>query len=107
MEHALLGLAPLFGGCDRNDVGSAWFSVFFETMSPAIFLFDRTPGGVGIADALYSRVEEMILAAKQLVGQCKCEHGCPSCLYLPQCEIGNEQIDKEATRKLLGQLLNL
>jgi DEAD/DEAH box helicase domain-containing protein len=101
MEHALLGLAPLFGGCDRNDVGSAWFTVFHETLRPAIFIFDNIPGGVGIAEQLYARVGDWIKAAHHRISFCPCASGCPSCLYLPNCEIGNEQIDKRATIKLL------
>jgi DEAD/DEAH box helicase domain-containing protein len=106
LEHALLGLAPLFGGCDRSDVGSAWFAMYHETQCPVVFLFDRVPGGVGISEALYKNKHELVLAAKQRVETCKCESGCPSCLFLSQCEVGNEQIHKVEAKRLLGWLAN-
>ena len=107
LEHALLGLAPLFAGCDRNDLGSAWFSVFHETMCPAVFIYDRTPGGIGLAEVLYKRANELVAAALDRVRKCECERGCPGCLYLSQCELGNEQLDKDMAYQMLLKLKNL
>ena len=107
VEHALLSLAPLFAGCDRNDLGSAWFSVFHETMCPAIFIYDRTPGGIGLAEVLYKRVDELVDAALSRIGKCECASGCPGCLYLSQCELGNEQLDKGMAYHMLLKLKNL
>ncbi len=94
VEHAILSLAPLFAGCDRGDIGSAWFTHFVDSGNPAVFLFDRTPGGVGIAELLFARAEELVRAAYEQVRGCGCEMGCPSCLLLAGCEVGNEQLDK-------------
>lgn len=104
VEHAILSLAPLFAGCDRGDIGSAWFTHFVDTGNPAVFLFDRTPGGVGIAELLYDRAGELVQAALDQVQQCGCESGCPSCLYLAGCEAGNEQLDKLETVSMLRRL---
>ncbi|MEI8282139.1 MAG: DEAD/DEAH box helicase [Armatimonadota bacterium] len=107
LEHAILALAPLFAGCDRNDLGSAWFSVFHETMCPAVFIYDRTPGGIGLAEVLYKRVDELISAALDRIRKCECERGCPGCLYLSHCELGNEQLDKAMAYHMLLKLRNL
>ena len=107
LEHALLGLAPLFAGCDRNDLGSAWFAVFHETMCPAVFIYDRTPGGIGLAEVLYKRANELVAAALDRVRKCECERGCPGCLFLSHCELGNEQLDKEMAYQMLLKLKNL
>ena len=107
VEHALLSLSPLFAGCDRNDLGSAWFSVFHETMCPAVFIYDRTPGGIGLAEELYKRAYELITAALDRIRKCECERGCPGCLYLSQCELGNEQLDKGMAYQMLLKLKNL
>ena len=104
VEHAILSLAPLFAGCDRGDIGSAWFTHFVDTGNPAVFLFDRTPGGVGIADLLYDRAEELVQAAYEQVQSCPCESGCPSCLLLAGCEVGNEQLDKVEAIAYLAKL---
>lgn len=107
LEHALLSLAPLFVGCDRNDLGSAWFSVFHETMCPAIFIYDRTPGGIGLAEELFKRADELVDAALDRIRKCECDRGCPGCLYLAQCELGNEQLDKGMAYQMLLKLKNL
>ncbi len=104
VEHAILALAPLFAGCDRGDIGSAWFTHFVHTGNPAIFLFDRTPGGVGIAELLFQRAGELVQAAYEQVKNCSCESGCPSCLLLAGCEVGNEQLDKLEAVSILRRL---
>jgi len=71
-----------------NDLGSAWFAVFHETLCPAIFIYDRTPGGVGLVEVLYKNIRELIDGALDRIRKCECRSGCPGCLYLSQCEIG-------------------
>ncbi len=105
VEHALLSLAPLIAGCDRNDIGSAWFTHFVGTGNPAIFLFDRTPGGIGITNLLFDRAEELVRAASERVSECECASGCPGCLMLAGCEVGNEHLDKESARAYLSKLI--
>ena len=105
LEHALLSLAPLFAGCDRNDLGSAWFTVHMDTMCPAVFIFDRCPGGIGLAESLFNQASSWLQSAYQTLTQCTCENGCPSCLYLSQCEIGNEQLNKSGAIKLLRWIM--
>jgi DEAD/DEAH box helicase domain-containing protein len=104
MEHALLAVAPLLAGCDRSDIGSAWYSVFPDTLRPAIFIFDRTPGGVGLCEKLFDSVGGWLKAALQLITSCPCEAGCPACLMSPRCEAGNETLNKPNTIQLLTQL---
>lgn len=104
MEHALLAVAPLLAGCDRGDIGSAWYSVFPDTLRPAIFLFDRTPGGVGLCERLFESVGGWLKAALQLLTSCKCTEGCPACLLSPRCESMNEALHKSRAVKLLERL---
>jgi DEAD/DEAH box helicase domain-containing protein len=104
LEHALLAVAPLLAGCDRADLGSAWYSVFPDTMAPAVYVFDKTPGGVGLCESLFASMAGWLQAATQLLTSCLCETGCPACLYSPRCEAMNEMLDKPRTVKLL-QLL--
>lgn len=105
LEHALLAVAPLLAGCDRQDLGSAWYSVFPDTLKPAIFLFDRTPGGVGLSEKLFESLFEWIHAAHRLLESCQCVRGCPACLMSSRCESNNEALDKQGTLKLLRQML--
>jgi DEAD/DEAH box helicase domain-containing protein len=104
VEHALLAVAPLIAGCDRGDLGSVWYSVFPETTRPAIFIFDRTPGGVGLADRLYKSLGGWVKAAFQLLSSCDCPTGCPGCLMSPRCECGNEPLDKQYAMRILSRM---
>lgn len=104
LEHALMAVAPLIAGCDRGDLGSAWYAVFPDTMAPAVFVYDPVPGGVGLCERLYESVGAWLEAARQLLAGCECEEGCPGCLMSPRCESGNNPLDKQATLKLMQRL---
>ena len=103
-EHALLAVAPLFAGCDRGDLGSAWYLAFPDTVRPAVFVFDRVPGGVGLCEALYERREPWVRAALELLTDCDCANGCPNCLLSARCESNNENLDKRATVEVLSRI---
>ncbi len=51
---------------------------------PHIFLYDRYPGGVGFGEGLFDEHEEFVARAEELLGGCRCEAGCPSCVGPPQ-----------------------
>jgi DEAD/DEAH box helicase domain-containing protein len=105
VEHALLAVAPILAGCDRGDLGSAWYSMFFDTLRPAVFVFDRTPGGVGLCERLFESVTGWVRAASQLLSTCDCETGCPACLLSSRCESFNEVLNKQAALQLLKDAL--
>lgn len=100
-EHAILAVAPLYAGCDRADLGSAWYVAFPDTMRPAVFVFDRAPGGVGLCEALYARWPEWLGSASDVLTFCDCPNGCPSCMLSSRCEVGNETLNKRAAIRLL------
>lgn len=102
-EHALTAVAPLLAGCDRNDLGSAWYSLYPDTFRPAIFVFDRIPGGIGLSESLFTNRTSWLSSARTLLDGCLCQDGCPSCLLSSHCESGNEHLNKaEAIRLLLA-----
>jgi DEAD/DEAH box helicase domain-containing protein len=47
---------------------------------PALFLYDRMPGGVGLAPRLFDAREELLRRTVALLHRCGCEHGCPACV---------------------------
>jgi DEAD/DEAH box helicase domain-containing protein len=104
VEHALMAVAPLIAGCDRGDLGSSWFGVAPDTLRPAIYVFDRTPGGVGLAERLITDWVEWFGAAHRLLRGCACEDGCPGCLLSSRCEANNEMLDKRGATDLLGRM---
>jgi DEAD/DEAH box helicase domain-containing protein len=47
---------------------------------PTLFVYDRMPGGVGLAPRLFEQREELLLRTLRLVQGCSCQAGCPSCV---------------------------
>jgi DEAD/DEAH box helicase domain-containing protein len=47
--------------------------------SPTLFLFDAQPGGVGLAERIFERAQELIERARGLIAGCRCQSGCPAC----------------------------
>ena len=103
-EHALIGLLPLFTICDRWDVGGVSMAAHPQTGEPTIFVYDGYPGGAGIAELAFDRVAEHLHTALELVQDCTCDDGCPSCIQSPKCGNWNEYLDKPGAVLLLGLL---
>jgi len=87
LEQLLLGLAnvmkhivPVHVMCDRNDIHVVSQIKAAHTGLPTIFLYDHYPGGIGLAEDVYNRFEEIKAAAVHLIRQCPCSDGCPSCI---------------------------
>ena len=106
-EHASIGILPLFAMCDRNDIGGVSTPWHMDTGKPQVFIYDAHPGGVGIAEEGYERIEELWTRTLELVSECPCEIGCPSCVQSPKCGNNNRPLDKEAARKMLAALLGV
>ncbi len=56
VEHAAIGLLPLFALCDRNDIGGISTPLHPDTGRPQVFIHDGHPGGVGISDHGYEAI---------------------------------------------------
>ena len=104
-EHLLMAIGPLLAGCDRGDLGSAWYATFPDTMRPAIFIYDHTPGGVGLCETLFGKTAEWTKRGLQLLSSCDCAEGCPSCLYSSRCQSSNENLNKFEAARLLRSML--
>lgn len=48
--------------------------------TPAVFLYDNYPGGVGLSSPLYDQRNDIVLQAHAMVNECDCTYGCPSCI---------------------------
>jgi DEAD/DEAH box helicase domain-containing protein len=51
-----------------------------DRFTPTLFLYDNYPGGIGLSSPLCESRDTIIHDAKQLVADCNCNHGCPSCI---------------------------
>jgi DEAD/DEAH box helicase domain-containing protein len=107
VEHAMIGLFPLFALCDRGDVGGISCSFHPQVGRPAIFLYDGYPEGIGLAERCYRVLEDLMGHTLRLLQECPCEMGCPSCIHSPKCGSGNKPLDKAAAILTLQGLLGL
>ena len=103
LGFVLGNLAPLFLMCDTGDLGvfsePAWSAV---GGLPSIVLYDLVPAGIGFSERLFELHDELIRRAHELVSECACEDGCPSCVG-PGGENGYG--GKAETQAILEQLL--
>ncbi len=88
LSHALHNIAPLYLMCDPNDLGRVYEIRSPHTGRPTIYLYERAPGGVGLAERLFRLHDDLMKAAADLVSACGCEWGCPSCVG-PVLEVGS------------------
>ncbi len=105
VEHAAIGLLPLFAMCDRWDIGGLSTPLHPDTGLPQIFIYDGYPGGVGITEQGFALITELWQATLEAVKECPCEEGCPACIYSPKCGNQNEPLDKQAAVWILEALL--
>lgn len=98
VAYALHNVAPLYVMTDPRDLGTTVQVRSPHTGAPTVTLFDRVPGGVGLAERLSQLGDELLDAAARLVEGCGCRSGCPSCVG-PVLELGPEA--KQRTLDLL------
>jgi DEAD/DEAH box helicase domain-containing protein len=103
-EHAIIALMPLHVMCDRWDIGGLSSPAFGEHCEPTVFVYDGYEGGVGLAEKAYELLPDVFSSAHELVRDCGCDEGCPSCIYSPKCGNDNQPLDKAAAVLILGDL---
>lgn len=89
LEQALTGLAqiirhvaPVHVMCDQSDLHVVPQMKATHSEKPTIFIYDRYPGGTGLASSLYKQLPRLIKECRQLIQGCPCTSGCPSCVGL-------------------------
>jgi DEAD/DEAH box helicase domain-containing protein len=105
IEHAAIGILPLFAMCDRWDIGGLSTPRHPDTDAAQIFIYDGFPGGVGIAEKGFELLPELWSAALDVIRGCPCADGCPSCVQSPKCGNFNQPLDKRAAIAILRRLL--
>ncbi len=105
VEHAAIAMLPLFAMCDRWDIGGVSTAFHADTGEASIFIYDAYEGGAGIARKGFELVSAHLRETAALLRDCPCTDGCPSCIQSPKCGNGNEPLNKDAARLLLGLLL--
>jgi DEAD/DEAH box helicase domain-containing protein len=102
LANVLVHIAPLYLMCDPRDVRVVSEVKSPFTDAPTVYLYEAVPGGVGFAERLFQMRGALLQAAFELVTNCPCPRGCPSCVG-PQVEVGSD--GKSAVSGLLQALL--
>ncbi|MFE4040717.1 MULTISPECIES: DEAD/DEAH box helicase [Priestia] len=80
VANALQSIAPLMVMCDPSDLHVVPQVKAVHNEQPTIFLYDRYPGGIGLSDKVYEQMNDVLSQTNQLIVNCSCESGCPSCI---------------------------
>jgi DEAD/DEAH box helicase domain-containing protein len=103
---------PLVAMCDSRDVGGVVDSK--NLGRTAMILYDRYPGGLGYAERGFAQMPQVLKICLEMVRDCPCDDGCPSCVGLPSLRPaihsdpdltrGHPMPNKQATIRLLELL---
>ncbi|MGM0834991.1 MAG: DEAD/DEAH box helicase [Bacillota bacterium] len=80
LSHALKAVAPLLLMCEPMDLQVVPQVKSTHDEKPVIYFYDRYPGGVGLSEKAYEKVAELFDRASELIRNCPCKSGCPSCI---------------------------
>ncbi len=92
LGNALRTVAAFLLMCDPRDLGLATSDEPLTEgarIEPNLYLYDAYPGGIGLSEPLFRMSGTLLRNAHQLMVQCACEAGCPSCVG-PIGEVGDE-----------------
>jgi DEAD/DEAH box helicase domain-containing protein len=80
IAHSIRHVASLRLMCDPRDLGSVAEVRSVTTLLPTVTVYEMYPGGVGYARRMFELHRELLEQAAELVRDCPCLAGCPSCI---------------------------
>jgi DEAD/DEAH box helicase domain-containing protein len=105
LANALRAVGSLLVMCDPRDLGTAITEEIaggLGAWEPNLYLYDSYPGGIGQSLPLFEQSTRLLNGAQDLIQNCRCASGCPSCVG-PVGEIGDK--GKEVSLAVLKLLL--
>jgi DEAD/DEAH box helicase domain-containing protein len=96
-------IAPLFLMCDRGDIIVKAHERDPHFQTPALFVVDNVPGGIGLSEALFDLGLKLFAASFDALSNCKCQWGCPACIGATVSDGG----EKAEVRRLLTKILGM
>jgi DEAD/DEAH box helicase domain-containing protein len=105
LKYSLSHLAPIFIMCDLNDLGShSDYKSPLSNGKPTVVLYDKVPAGIGLSENIYKVHDQLVEAAMELVENCPCQDGCPSCVGVAgEMGLGGKQETKALLSLLNGK----
>jgi len=112
VRNLMLASLPSLAMCDRRDISGLVESS--NLGEPTIIVYDRYIGGLGFAQTGYDLIDTWLDMCREIVTECPCTDGCPSCVGLanlrppihgdPDLNSGCPVPNKDATILLLNEL---
>jgi DEAD/DEAH box helicase domain-containing protein len=99
-------LAPVSLLCDKSDLGSTWRIKDDHYAMPVVYIWDRYPGGTGLAEALSKSIQSVLQAAGNRIRSCDCADGCPSCVGVADDAFTSQKYRKAAAKALIDASLD-
>ncbi len=106
--------AALVAGAEQLvEAGSGEIGGFVRTTwtggaaEPEIVLYDTVPGGAGYSAQLFSRMEQALLAAREIIHACPCESSCYRCLRSYENQREHAALDKRLIMDYLDTVAQL
>lgn len=100
LAHLLRHIAPMYLMCAPQDIRVVYHVKDTFTGRPTIYLYDAVPGGIGLSDRVYEMEYKLFERARELLLNCPCADGCPSCIGAT-AGVGA----KQTLLRILGELL--
>jgi DEAD/DEAH box helicase domain-containing protein len=81
LGYAMGQLAPLFLMCDSSDLGTLSDPASnIADGRPAVIIYDQVNAGIGLSRKCFDLHSRIISSSQELVENCACQDGCPSCV---------------------------
>jgi ATP-dependent helicase YprA (DUF1998 family) len=81
LRNLALVALPMVAMCDSRDLGGVVDSRNLGRTT--MILYDRYPGGLGYCERGFAHMPRVLTICFEMVRDCPCEDGCPSCVGLP------------------------
>jgi DEAD/DEAH box helicase domain-containing protein len=80
LGYMVKSVASVFLLCDPGDLGIAERLRDPSFGEPCLYVYDNYPGGTGLSEGLLKKTEEVLTGCLEVVSECPCGEGCPSCI---------------------------
>jgi DEAD/DEAH box helicase domain-containing protein len=95
LEHVSISMMPAITGADPAEIGGISYP------DGRVFYYEGVEGGTGLSEIIMPRYGEIIQMSENRLRSCKCETGCPSCVFSPQCGNNNYHLNKSSALDLV------
>ncbi len=95
LSYLLKRTAPSVCMGDAGDIETdvALLETEDEDFKSALYLFDTLEGGVGYSEKIYELLESVFKLCLQILTECECAAGCPSCVPPLPPGVDNEKLE--------------